>query len=466
MRLHYPMRTVLVIGGGLGGLTTAYRLGSHASVTVFEAQPRPGGNLRTTTSADGFRVEWGPNGFLDGKPATLQLCSDLGLGGQLVAASEGSRTNRYVYWNGKIEKLPGGPLGLLTTPLLSLRGKVELLAEPVRRRSKAGSPDESVRAFATRRMGKEAATVFMEALVTGVHAADPGRLSVRAAFPRLAAFEADAGSVFRGVMRGSKAKRRAAEARDEKPQPQRMWSFPGGLQTLVDALRDRLADALVTGAAVKRLERRPDGRWRLTTDAGVHDADAVILTCPAHEQARLLADTDSALAGELAGIGSNRIAVVALGYRAADAPALDGFGYIAPISLKRDAIGVQWCSSIFPDRAPPGFVLWRALCGGELRPELVDLDDDALVRRAHAEMRATMKVAGDPVFAQVVRWPRAIPQYHLGHLDRVARIDAAVARWPGLFVTGNAFKGVAMNDVVEQAGLTAARVLTMPSPSP
>ena len=460
------MRNVLVIGGGLSGLTTAYRLGTAAHVTVFESQSRAGGNLRTTTSPDGFRVEWGPNGFLDGKPATLQLCKDLGLGEQLVAASEGSRTNRYVYWNGAINKLPGGPLGLLTTPLLSVRGKLELLAEPLRRRAKAGSPDESVRAFATRRMGKEAATVFMEALVTGVHAADPGKLSVRAAFPRLAAFEADAGSILRGVLHSGKAKRREAEARGEKSPPQRMWSFRGGLQTLIDALRDRLVGNLVSGAAVQRLERRADGRWRLTTDAGVYDGDAVVLTCPAHEQARLLADIDTTLAGELAGIGSNRIAVVALGYRAADAPTPDGFGYIAPISLKRDAIGVQWCSSIFPDRAPPGFVLWRALCGGELRPELVDLDDATLTRRAHAEMRATMKVTGDPVFTQVVRWPRAIPQYHLGHLDRVARVDAAMARLPGLFVTGNAFKGVAMNDVVEQAGLTAARVLTMPAPCP
>ena len=460
------MHNVLVVGGGLSGLTVAYRLGSAACVAVFEAGDRPGGNLRTTTSAGGFRVEWGPNGFLDGKPSTLQLCRDLGLGGQLLAASEGSRTNRYVYWNGAVEKLPGGPLGLLTTPLLSLRGKLELLAEPLRRRAKPGSPDESVRAFATRRLGREAALVMMDALVAGVHAADPEKLSVRAAFPRLANFEAESGSVLRGVLKSSRDKKRDALARGETPRPQRMWSFRGGLQTLVDALRDALGDKLVSGAAVTRLERLPGGRWRLTTDAGTHDADAVVLTCPPREQARLLGDTAPALAADLAGIETNPIAVVALGYRAADAPKLDGFGYIAPQSLRRDALGVQWCSSIFPDRAPPGFVLWRALCGGALRGELLDLDDDTLARRAHAEMRHTMRVTGDPVFKQVVRWPRAIPQYHLGHLDRVKRIDAAVAGLSGLFVTGNGFKGVAMNDVVEQAGLTAARVLTMPPPLP
>jgi oxygen-dependent protoporphyrinogen oxidase len=457
------MRSVIVIGGGLAGLATAFRLGGGVGVRVFEANGRAGGNLHTTASADGFRVEWGPNGFLDGKPGVLQLCRDLGLGGQLVAASDGSRLNRFVYWNGAVQKLPGGPVGLLTTPLLSLRGKLSLLAEPLRRAAR-DTPAESVRAFATRRMGAEAARVFVDALVTGIHAADPEKLSVRAAFPRLVEFERTSGSVLRGALRASKQKKRDAATRGEASPPQRMWSFPGGLQTLVDRLRDVLGDKLTLGAAARKLERLPDGRWRLTTDAGAHDADAVVLACPAHEQAKLLADIDMSLASDLGDITSTPVAVVALGYRAADAPTPDGFGYLAPQSLKRDALGVQWCSSIFPGRAPAGFVLWRALCGGAFRGDLLDLPDAELTRRIHAEMRATLKVTGEPVFTQVVKWPRAIPQYYLGHLERVERIDAAVARLPGLFVTGNAFKGVAMNDVAEQAALTAARVLTMPPP--
>jgi oxygen-dependent protoporphyrinogen oxidase len=184
-----------------------------------------------------------------------------------------------------------------------------------------------------------------------------------------------------------------------------------------------------------------------------------VLTAPAPDQAAVVADLAPKLAEDLAGIAYNRIAVVALGYRRADVPGdLDGFGYIAPQNTKRDVLGVQWCSSIFPDRAPPGFVLWRVLCGGASRPDVFDLDDDSLVRACHAEMRHALGVTGEPVFRHVVRWPRAIPQYHVGHLDRVARIEAAVAQLPGLFVTGNAFHGVAMNDVTEQAELTADMV--------
>jgi protoporphyrinogen/coproporphyrinogen III oxidase len=451
------MKQVLVIGGGLSGLATAFRLRGRAEVTLVEAKPELGGNLRTT-STDGFRVEWGPNGFLDGKPGMLQLCRDVGLGSQLIPASEGSRKNRYVFWNGRIEALPSGPLGILRTPLLSLRGKLELFAEPLRQ-TRAASPEESVTAFATRRMGKEAARVFMDALVTGIHAADPEKLSVRAAFPRLVKFETESGSLVRGVLRSQKQKKLDAQARGEKPAPQRMWSFRGGLQILVDALRDVLGPMVHTGVESERLQRLRSGRWQLhTANAGVFEADEVVLTVPAYEQARLLSDIAPSLAADLASITYNRILVVALGYKASEAPTLDGFGYIAPHSLRREALGVQWCSSIFPERAPPGFVLWRALCGGASRPELMDYPDDEILRRVHTEMIATMGVRGTPVFSQVIRWPKAIPEYHLGHLERVERIETAVKTLPGLHVTGNAFYGVAMNDVVEQANLIADRI--------
>jgi oxygen-dependent protoporphyrinogen oxidase len=452
---------VVVVGAGLSGLSVAFRLRQlrpDVRLTLLEARDRPGGNVGTLV-ADGFRVETGPNGFLDNKPGTLALCRDLGLGAKLIAASEGSRKNRFVYAGGRIHKLPGSPLGLLTTPLLSVGGKFTLLREPFRRRPRSAPADESVAAFARRRFGREAADTFVGALVTGIHAADPERLSVRAAFPRLVQFERDHGSVLRGFLAAAKQKRRDAEARGETPRPARMWSFRDGLQVMVDALRDRAGEALVCGVKVKRIERAGDG-WRVRGDGRDHwEADAVVLTAPAYEQAETVADLDPALAADLAGIEYNRIAVVALGYRQADVPGVpDGFGYIAPGHLKRDVLGVQWCSSIFPDRAPAGCVLWRALCGGASRPDLFDLSDDELVRRCHTELAHALGVKREPVFVRVVRWPRAIPQYHLGHPDRVQRIEAAVARHPGLFVTGNALHGVAMNDVTEDAWRVAGLV--------
>ena len=470
------MARVVVVGAGLSGLAVAFRLKAAlpgVRLAVLEPRPAVGGNVGTL-DRDGFRVETGPNGFQDNKPGTVGLCRALGLGDRLIAASDASRTNRFVFLRDRLYKLPGSPLGVLTTPLLTPAGKMVLFREPFRGRPHRRPADESVAAFARRRFGREAADIFIDALVTGVHAGDPERLSVAAAFPRMAAFERDHGSVVRGVLASAKQRKRDAVARGETPAPTRMWSFRDGLRVLTDALRDRLGDAVITSVGVKRVERTtsrgacPPGSDRSAGSPGwaVHGdgrdrwhADAVVLTCPAFEQAAVLADLDPALAAEMAGIRTNKVAVVALGYRQADVPnPPDGFGYIAPQNTRRDVLGVQWCSSIFPDRAPPGFVLWRALCGGVNRPDVFDRSDDELVRACDGEMRLAMGVRGGPAFAEVVRWPRAIPQYEVGHPARVERIEAAVAGHAGLFVTGNSYRGVAMNDVTEQAEVVAGRV--------
>jgi oxygen-dependent protoporphyrinogen oxidase len=457
------MPHVVIAGAGLTGLTVAVRLRQFApdvSVTVLEPNDRPGGNIGTEEHR-GFRVERGPNGFLDRTPAVPELVRDLGLAERAIAASDGSRKNRYLFLGGRLRKLPRGPVGLLTTPLLSLRGKWKLLTEPWR---KAPPPtgDESVADFVTRRAGKEAADIFADALVTGIHGGDPALLSVAATFPRLPVMEREAGSLIRGFMRTAKQRKQDAQARgDPKPGPMRMWSFREGLGVLVDALAARLGGAVKCGLWVRSLSASASvSAWKLYGDSGrAWSADAVVLACPAHEQAEIVRELDSELAAELAAIPYNRIAVVALGYRAEHCPGgADGFGYIAPQNTRRDVLGVQWCSSIFPDRAPPGFILWRALCGGVHRAEQLDWDDDRLACAVHNELKLAMGVRGEPVFQRIVRWPAAIPQYVIGHLDRVARIDVLSARHPGLFLAGNAFRGVAMGDCVEQGGLIAARV--------
>ena len=457
------MPNVVVVGGGLTGLTVAFRLKQFApgvAVTVLDPRDRPGGNIATEEHR-GFRVECGPNGFLDRTPAVPELVRDLGLSDRLIAASEGSRKNRYLFLGGKLRKMPRGPLGLLTTPLLSLSGKWKLVTEPWRK-SPPPAHEESVQEFVTRRAGPEAANVFADALVTGIHGGDPAMLSVAAAFPRLPVMEREAGSVIRGFMRAAKQRKRDAQARNEPPPgPMRMWSFREGLQVLTDALAEQLGGAVKCGVGVQSLsEAASMGAWQVDTARGKPlAADAVVLACPAYEQAAILADLNQPLADEIGAIPYNRIAVVALAYRQEHCPTrVDGFGYIAPQNTRRDVLGVQWCSSIFPDRAPPGFVLWRALCGGVHRAEQLEWDDDRLAKAVHEEIKLAMGVTGEPVFRRIVRWHAAIPQYVIGHLDRVARIDALAAQHPGLFLTGNAYRGVAMADCVEQAGLVAAKV--------
>jgi len=463
------MPHVVIVGGGLTGLSVAFRLkqlAPHVSITVLEPRDRAGGNIRTENH-DGFRVECGPNGFLDRTPSVPNLVRDLGLSERLIAASEGSRKNRYLFLRGKLRKMPGGPVGLLTSGLLSLRGKWQLFSEPWRKASVADTDrDESIAEFVTRRAGKEAADIFADALVTGIHAGDPSKLSVAAAFPRLPLMEREAGSIIRGFMRAAKKRKHDAAARGEPaPGPMRMWSFREGLQALVDGLLTKVGASVRTGVRVKSVRKaEPEtsatgGPWHIDTDAGPLTADAVVLACPAYEQAAILAELDPNIAGLADGIAYNRIAVVALGYRQSDCSwNPDGFGYIAPQNTRRDVLGAQWCSAIFPDRAPPGCVLWRALCGGVNRTEVADWDDDTLAKAVHAEMKLAMGVRGEPVFRKIVRWPRAIPQYNIGHLDRVAKIEAAAATHPGLFLTGNAYHGIAMGDCAEQGELVAARV--------
>jgi oxygen-dependent protoporphyrinogen oxidase len=457
-----PSPRVVIVGGGLSGLSVAFRLRERrpdVQITVLEKHLTAGGNI-ATLDRDGFRVECGPNGIFDAKPATLQLCRDLGLGDRLIAGSEAARKNRYLFLNGKLRALPGSLGSFITSPVLSWRGKLSLLLEKYRKRPDRLPADESVAAFARRRAGKEVATVLADAVVTGIHAGDPDLLSVNAAFPRLIQFEREFGSVMRGFTAAGRQRRKEAAARGEKAQPQRLWSFREGLQVLVNVLRDRLGDAVVTGVGVRRVDRA-DNRWRVLSDGKEDgwDADAVVLTAHAHEQAAMVESLDPGLAFEMWHIPYNRIAVVAVGYRQADVPQrFDGFGYIAPQNTRRDVLGVQWCSSIFPDRAPPGMLLWRALCGGWHRGDMVDWPDDRLVEAVRNELQLATGVTAAPVFVQVVRWPAAIPQYLVGHLDRVRRIEERVAKYPGLFVGGNAYHGVAMNDCTEQALALAERV--------
>jgi oxygen-dependent protoporphyrinogen oxidase len=396
--------------------------------------------------------------MFDAKPSALQLCRDLGLGDRLIAASEASRKNRYLFLNGKLRPLPNSLRSFITSPVLSWKGKLNLILEKYRRPPARVPADESVAAFARRRAGAEVAAVLADAIVTGIHAGDPEQLSVGAAFPRLAQFEREHGSVTRGFAAARKQRRKDALARGEKPHPQRLWSFRDGLRVLVDALRDRLGESVVTGAAVRRVERAEPG-WVVRGDGQDRwEADAVVLTAPAHEQAGMVEDLDPSLAFEMWSIPYNRIAVVALGFRQADVPAGDGFGYIAPQSTRRDVLGVQWCSSIFPDRAPPGMALWRALCGGWRRADVADWPDDRLVEAVRAELRLASGVTAAPAFVHVVRWPAAIPQYVLGHLARVRRIEHRLTTHPGLFVGGNAYHGVAMSDCTDQAESLAGRV--------
>lgn len=457
---------VIIVGAGVSGLAVAYRLQTRlpsAAITLLERDMRPGG-AAWTLREQGFQIEIGPNGFLDTKPATLQLCRDLGLGTQLIHASDAAAKNRYLFLGDRLRMLPNSFRSLLRSDLLSWRGKFDLLLERWRKRLPTPR-DESVAAFAERRAGREVAEVFADALVTGIHAGDPKLLSLPACFPRIAAIEREYGSVLKGLARTARQRRADATANGQPyERPGKMWSFPGGLRVLSESLASALKEPPRYGVVVRGLlssgaPQRP--RWTVVGEGNDRwGADALVLACPAHQQTHLLADLDAQLAERIGQIPYNRIAVVALGYRKSDiSHSLDGFGFIAPQRLRSDVLGVQWCSSIYPDRAPEGIVLLRAMCGGWQRADIVGWDDERLLESLRSELRRAMGITAAPIYHKIIRWDRAIPQYHVGHLDRVAWIEQRLAHHPGLFLGGNAYHGIALNDCTEQGAVLAERVV-------
>jgi len=404
---------IAVLGGGIAGLAAAYDLGKRHEVTLFEARDRTGGNIRTE-ELDGYRIEWGPNGFLDNEPATLELVRELGLEPRLQRArAEGAR--RYIWRKGKLRELPAKPPQFLFSDCLPLTGRLRVLLEPWSRPPPPG--DESVRDFAARHMGPQAADILIDAFVTGVFAGDPSRLSVRSAFPKLHDLEARFGSLIKG-----------AKGRGFGPKGT-LTSFDHGLQVLVDELTRRVDVRLESG--VERIERG--------------DFDRVICSMPAHAAAPLV---DAPLGDLLERIPGAPIAIVALMFGKAP-PVPDAFGFLVPRGQGLKMLGCLYDSSIFRHRAPEGCRLFRVMLGGRRDPETAALPDGELLDLALSELERCWGSVPEPSGHRIVRWPKGIAQYEVGHGELLGRIDAATPDW--LRLTGCSYRGVAMNACIKEA---------------
>lgn len=444
---------IAVIGGGISGLAAAYRLrrAGHDAV-VLEADAQPGGKIKTERQGE-WLVEHGPNGFLDSRLAVVRLARDVGLGDRLCPADEAAE-KRYLFVDGALRPVPTDPIAFARSDVLTARGKLRMLREPLISKRKAGG-DESVHRFASRRVGEEAADKLIDPLVTGIYAGDAKRLSLPAAFPKLRALEEQHGGLVRGMFAKLAGK---ALGRGESGGPAgpagRLTSFPGGMSELVAGVVDALdPGAVQLGRPVSALVRDGAG-WRVEAGGGeALKVDGIVLTTPGPVSAQLLGPHSAAAADALDAIPYAPAAVVALGYRVVDIPRpLDGFGLLVPSREKRRVLGVLWSSTIYPGRAPGGFALLRCIVGGRHHPELLDLDDAALLDVVRADVAAFMGGGlPAPVYTRVVRWPAAIPQYELGHLDRKAAAEAAVTRLPGVVLGGNALYGVSLADCIARA---------------
>ncbi len=456
---------VIIIGGGLSGLATAFRvlerLGPNADLCVLEAGERFGGTIRTLHE-DGWRVETGPNGFLDGKPGTLRLVRALGIEDRLLPADHSAK-KRYLYIGGKLEMLPTSAARFLISPLLPFHARLRFLLEPLMSR---GPEDETVAELGRRRIGRHAVERLLDPMVSGIFAGNVEELSVASAFPAVKALEREHGSLIRGMMARARERRRKEPAGgDEAGGPAgpggHLTSLEGGMGELIETLVSALGPAVCAGADVASVSIKDGGLAVELTGGEVLEADAVVSAAPAYRAAGYLQSLSRGLSKELGSISYAPITVVAVGLREERlSRPLDGFGFLIPSRENERILGCLWDSSIYPGkRAPPGHVLTRTMIGGARRPDLALLSDDDLVPLVRDAHRRTMHLHWDePDYLRIIRYERGIPQYPVGHGERVARLMEECKEIPGLFLTGNHLRGIGLNDCAAGAEAVADAV--------
>ncbi len=464
-------RRVVILGGGVSGLASAEAVARHAEaagtptrVLVLEAEPVPGGKVRSAKEA-GFVVETGPHGFLDKEPKMFALIDRLGLRDRLVSANTHS-ARRFILRGGRLREVPMSPPSFLTSDILPWTGKLRLLFEPFM--PGPSVEEESVRQFAARRIGPQAADVLVDAMVTGIYGGDPNRLGLRAAFPRMFELERDHGSLVRAQFAVAKERKRQraldsgalvpAQAGAGAPTGT-LHSFRDGLSTLTDALAARTE--VRCDVRAEQIERFGPG-WRVKTTDGAIEADAVISTVPSFVAAPLFAAHAPADAAQIEGIPYVPCSVVVQAFRKDQVRrSVDGFGFLVPGGERRDVLGTIWASTVFPDHAPDGTVMFRSMLGGARRPELGAASREELAKRARLELEDLMGLDpnAEPLLERVIPWPKAIPQYDVGHHRRVEAADRIEAALPGCFMGGNAFRGVAVLACVADADRMGERVV-------
>lgn len=435
------VRRLVVIGGGISGLAAAWAARRAVAgdpdaldVLVLEREADVGGKARTIVR-DGWLVEGGPGGFLGGRPEMDRLIAAGGLEGERVAASRAA-AHRFLFTAGVMREVPTNPVAFARSGILSARGLLRVVGEPfVPRRT--DDADESVWSFAARRFGAQVADRLISPMTLGIYAGDARQLSVRAAFPRMTALEREHGSLIRGLL-----------ARRGKASSGALTSFRAGMQSLPRALAARGGFRVRCRADVHALTRTGSGwQLRVAGDTDPIAADAVVLAGEPWAAAALLRAHDERVAADLDGIHCPPVAVVALGYAPRDAARVpNGFGVLIARGQGLRALGNLWESRIYPARSPDGHVLIRAMFGGQVDPKGGVLPPGVLIELARAEIATVYGITAEPVMREVVRWERAIPQYAMGHLARVARIEGGVGAMPGLFITGYGLGGIAFAD--------------------
>jgi oxygen-dependent protoporphyrinogen oxidase len=447
---------VAVVGAGISGLSTAHFLKKNgADVVIFEKNNYPGGTICSKV-VDGFLVEDGPNSTSETNLVIDELLNDLNIREEKVYADEDSKY-RFILRNGKLHALPSGVGSFIKTKLWSLSGKLRLFGEPFVGRA---SREESIADFVVRRLGNEFLDYAINPFVAGVYAGNPSELSVRAAFPKLYALEEKYGGLLKGTIKGARERRNRP---DKAKVSAKLFAFKSGMGILPTTISKEFAETTRYGASVTGVKPESqkfvlDFSMNGKTESGRYDA--VILSTPSYAAAEIIRPWLPELSNELAKIKYPPVAVAILGYKREQIKSnLRGFGFLVPEVENRKILGTIWSSSIFPNRAPEGHVEFTTFVGGSRQPKAVMLSQEEIVRLAHEENAALMKIEGEPVFHSVSKWERAIPQYNIGHLSIMDAVRRVESLHKGFYICSNYKDGISVADCIVNGKITAHRIV-------
>ena len=440
------MRSAAIIGAGIAGLTTAYYLKRRGvAVTVYEGGSRAGGVIQSVRK-DGFLAEYGPNTILETSPKIGQLVRDAGLESRRLTPDPKAEA-RYLVRNRRPIAMPGSPPGFITTELFSFKAKLAVLREPFIKPRRDGV-EESIGQFVVRRFNREFLDHAIDALVAGIYAGDPNKLSLPHAFPKLKALEDNYGSMIKGSILGARDRKKSGEvAKDRAPK----FSFDEGLQVLPDGLAAQLGDSLKLNSPVEKLRRTGKG-WTVATPNGSAEHDVVIYCGTAHGLAKLTVENAGGEAVDFKPFGEISyppVASVVLGLRREDVThPCSGFGMLIPKIAGFKILGTIFSSALFPDRAPAGHLTLTSYVGGARYPELASLPPEKLVEVVMADLRILLGVKSQPVFTHCAFYPRAIPQYNVGYGKYRELLNDIEWRAPGLLFAGHYRDGVSLGDSI------------------
>lgn len=470
------MKRIVIIGGGISGLAAAYRLTELAretkrplEITLLEASSRLGGIIQTE-HRDGFVIERGPDSFISEKPEAVTLAKRLGIESRLIQTNDEHRRS-FIVRNGRLRAVPEGfqllaPSRIwpfVTTDIFSAAGKLRMAADLLLPRIPAnGNSDESLASFVTRRLGKEALDRMAQPMVGGIYTADPATLSLRATLPRFLDMERKHRSIILAMLRQRKTNKNEASG-VSGPRYSLFLSFDRGMQVLTEELERSIAAAGVTvelNSKVTSLDHGPD-EWTIRTSNGAGVlADRVCLCVPAYSAASLLEKIDDNLAQQLRAIEYTSTATINFAYRRDQiGHPLDGFGFVVPFIERRRLIACTFSSVKFSGRAPERHVLLRAFVGGALQPEMFELNEAEMVEQVRADLEQLLNIQGQTMFVETAKWSRSMPQYYVGHLERVGEIEARVSSLNTIALAGNSYRGAGIPDCIRSGEAAAEQLM-------